>query len=401
MTRRRVIRGLAALVAGVLLVAGGYVSYAAVRHARTVVLPVAAGPYQAGRTAVEWTDDARTDPLAPTAGTPRRLSVWLWYPVAAGTAGRPAPYAPGPWAGLHLPPPAGWGETDFDAVRTGVLTDAPVAAGRFPVVVLEPGLGLSAPQYSGLAGSLARHGYLVAGVTPTYSANLTVLGGTAVPATRAGNPPDLGGHAGDPGRRADDLVAVWAADARFVATRVSALGHSGPFSGHIDAGHVAYVGHSFGGAASLEACRTDPGCAGAADLDGTQFGTVVRLGLTAPMLILGHENSCVTGTCAVASADDSADLAVAQSLIARSRGPIWTFTIDGTAHFDFTDYATYYLAAPLRRVVALGSLGGRGSSIIDACLTAFLDRAVRGRAEPLLTTASDRYPEVRIGHLPS
>jgi hypothetical protein len=64
-------------------------------------------------------------------------------------------------------------------------------------------------------------------------------------------------------------------------------------------------------------------------------------------------------------------------------------------------YATYYLAAPLRRLVALGYLGGRASSIIDAYLTAFLDRAVRGRAEPLLTAASDRYPEVRIGHLPS
>ncbi|MCW2904066.1 MAG: uncharacterized protein JWO67_6331, partial [Streptosporangiaceae bacterium] len=50
-------------------------------------------------------------------------------------------------------------------------------------------LGFAAPQYTTLAENLASHGYLVAGVTPTYSANLTVLHGHTLHATTAGNPP--------------------------------------------------------------------------------------------------------------------------------------------------------------------------------------------------------------------
>ncbi|MGH3430053.1 MAG: hypothetical protein ACRD3Q_12985, partial [Terriglobales bacterium] len=52
----------------------------------------------------------------------------------------------------------GLGETRFGAIRTQSLVDAPVAAGKFPLVVLEPGLGFSAPQYTTIAENLASRG---------------------------------------------------------------------------------------------------------------------------------------------------------------------------------------------------------------------------------------------------
>lgn len=394
------------LVAALVLVValGGYAGYVAVRAAQPVTLPVPTGSYQVGRTIADWTDSARTDPLAPRPGTPRELSVWLWYPGVPGPGAQPAPYAPGAWAGLHLGGPAGLGETGFADVRDHSYDDAPVASGRFPVVVLEPGMGLAAPQYTALAEDLASHGYIVAGVTPTYSANLTVLDGQAVSGTEAGRPSSSANgnqHAGQAQSDGDRLVAVWAADDQFAATRLAALDASGRFAGHVNAGTVVYAGHSFGGAAALEACRTDSHCAGAADLDGTQYGAVVHAGLAKPMLLLGGENSCITGTCQPADSGGQASRDTAQALLAASTGGAWCYQITGAEHFNFSDYGTYYLAAPIRSQVPLGPIdGAQALTITSAYLTAFADHVTQGLPEPLLTSRGP-YPQVEVQHTAS
>lgn len=101
--------------------------------------------------------------------------------------------------------------------------------------------------------------------------------------------------------------------------------------------------------------------------------------------MLGSDNSCVVGTCRPATADDRASRTATRSLLAASDGPAWCHAVAGTEHFNFTDYAAYYLAAPLRSVVPLGPIdGAHGLRITNAYLTAFLDHAVRGRSSPLL-----------------
>jgi dienelactone hydrolase len=242
--------------------------------------------------------------------------------------------------------------------RVGRSTFDWTDGGRFPVVVLEPGLGFSAPQYSALAESLAARGYYVAGVTPTYSANLTVLGGRVVVASDAGIPQaldedDLHGPAVVP--VADRLTGVWAADARFAADRLAADPRLGA---HTDRQHTAYLGHSFGGSAALQACRADPRCAAAVDLDGTQYGSVTRQGLTEPVMIVQSGGSCVTGTCTTADGDVG-DARVARQLLNASPGPHRCYTADDAAHFSFTDYGAYHLAWPLRHLLPLGSAPGR------------------------------------------
>ncbi|GAA4632835.1 alpha/beta hydrolase [Actinoallomurus vinaceus] len=388
-----------AILSAVVLATGTYVGYAAIRHDRPVTLPTPTGPYAVGRATFDWTDRTRTDPLAPRPGTPRELSVWLWYP-AVPSGGRRAAYLPGAWNGLHFGSLPGLGETGFGAVRVHAYEGAPLAAGRFPIVVLLPGLGLAAPQYTALAEDLASHGYLVAGVTPTYTANLTVLHGRAVRATAAGNPPALNAanlRTGAAAQAGDPLMAIWAADARFAAGQVAGLGQ--PFAGHVDAAHPAYVGHSFGGAASLEACRLDAHCAGAVDLDGTQFGPVVRTGLGRPTMIVGSAGSCVTGVCRATDAVSRADAAAARTLLAASTGAAWCYELAGSHHFNFSDYASYYLAAPLRRLLDLGPIdGGLGLRITGVYLAAFLDHAVRSRPEPVLSGASAPYSRMRAVH---
>ena len=384
---RKVLRVVAWLVLALVLVAAGYVGYVGWRHDRPVTLPAPSGRYPVGRRSFDWTDSGRPDPWAPGKG-PRRLSVWLWYPAAdgPGTSGSPAPYAPGAWGQLHLPAPVGIAETSFAEVRTHARSDVPPAAGRFPVVVLEPGLGLAAPQYQSLAEDLASHGYLVAGVTPTYSANLTVLGGRAVRSDGAGNPSGFaGGRSPAAVSTARRLLAVWVADARFAARRVAGLDRRGPLAGHADTARTLYLGHSFGGAAALQACAEDRRCAGAADLDGGEYGRVTRTGLRTPVLLVGHDGSCVTGTCRPRAAGDRADRRVAVRMLHRSHGPAWAVTIADSAHFSFTDYATYYLAAPLRFLIPLGSVdGSRGLRLTAAYVAAFADRAATRHESALL-----------------
>ena len=379
---RRAVR--VALVATLVVVVpvAGYATVVGVARQRPRTLPVPSGRYHIGRTMREWTDPTRIDPLAPQPGQPRRLAVWIWYPVEAAVTGPAAPYAPGLWQGVA---DQGFLAGPLDRIATSAVEDAPPAAGRFPVVVLEPGLGLAAPHLTTLGQELASQGLIVAAVTPTYSANVTVLDGRVVGRTAKGNPQDpsdtdLGG-----------LVTVWAADARFAAGQLSTWD-----SAHVDTGRVAYVGHSLGGAASLQACHDDPACAGAADLDGTPYGPVAATGLAAPFLLLGSQDGCLAGSCASAAGDRTIE-AAGRTLQRASSGPHWAYSVAGAEHFNFTDYAAYFLAPPLQHLLGeLGPIdGSRGLTVTNGCVTAFLDHVLRGGPPPGGLEA--RYPELRAG----
>jgi hypothetical protein len=102
-------RCLALAAAALVTLAGGYAGWTGHHSARPVSL-APTGPYQVGRSTQEWVDRSRTDQAAPIGGQPRMLSVWLWYPAAAGGTGTGSVYAPGAWRGLHT---FGWGTTDF------------------------------------------------------------------------------------------------------------------------------------------------------------------------------------------------------------------------------------------------------------------------------------------------
>jgi predicted dienelactone hydrolase len=346
-----------------------------VQRSEPVALPETTGSFQVGRRTYEWTDTPRRDPYS---NGPRRLAVWLWYPVAKDTTGRRVQYAPDEWNGLHLKAPISLFQGPFDTLQDRALDRVAVAPGRFPVVVLMPGMGLSAPMYAALAEDLASHGYLVAGVTPTYSAKLTVLGGQTVESKPDASPSDLGESTEGARQVGDHLVGVWAADARFAAGMVA---KELPNSVEPAVG-PSYVGHSFGGAASLEACRLDARCAAAVDLDGIQFGEVVTKGVKAPLLLLGADDSCVTSVCGPDAKNDH-DRDRALSLLKASTGTSWCATVPGTRHFNFTDYGAYYLAYPLRRFLPLGKTGPRHAlTVTNGYISTFLSHAIYKTAAP-------------------
>ncbi len=368
------------IVLAVPLLLVGYLAVVEIAATQPIRLPAPTGTYAVGRMMFDWTDQSRPDPLGPAAH--RDLSVWTWYPTRAHAA--PGPYAPGLWSAMHFPPPFGFLEGSFLAMQGHSIDRAAIASGRFPLVVLEPGMGLSAPMFATIAENLASHGYVVAGVTPTYSANVTVVHGRVLGSTAAGNPDDPSEPNGT------RVVNVWAADGKFAAGKAAAR-----FAGHVDASRTLYIGHSFGGASALQECHLDAHCGGAIDLDGTQFGSVARDGVRAPVMIVGSDNSCTTGTCSSSDTEEQRERQVAQTMLTASPHA-WCFSIGGTQHFNFTDYAAYYLAPPLNTLIPLGPIDGdQGLVITNRYVVAFADHVSHGSAFP---PAAD--PRVRTLHQP-
>ena len=375
LTWRGVLRGIGRVLLGLVLGILIFLGFSAVMRVQSRTLPAVTGASPVGRTELALRDSGRVDPFASD-GRTRELAVWIWYPAAEGSAGPAAPYLPPAWAPLvnNLGPLS----QDLSAVRTNSIANAPLD-GRPPVVVFMPGLGQPVASYSALAEDLASHGYAVVGINPTESMDVVFPDGHLVPATAAGGIAEMTVDAWYPS--AERVTNVWTADAAFV---VKTLAASPPQIGALDFGHVAYVGHSLGGAASFEACRQDPKCAAAADLDGTLWTEVRHTGLEAPSLLLQHPTGA---TCDEFCERAAADFAKVEALPNAER-----FVVAGSSHNAFSDFGLLWgpTDAP-----TLGSIDPqRMNAIMRDVVRSFLDVHVLDAPAATFTAATSGYPEL-------
>jgi pimeloyl-ACP methyl ester carboxylesterase len=150
----------------------------------------------------------------------------------------------------------------YDVVKAGgvvthALMRAPFATTlrRSPVLIFSPGGGMIPQLYTSQLEDLASHGYVVAAITHTYDAFVTVF-------------PD-GSHVAYDGKRWPQIPSLegevnlnqleWHADdIRAVLDDLSRAPSSLPFAGRLDLARVGAFGHSFGGLAAAHACQKDP-----------------------------------------------------------------------------------------------------------------------------------------------
>lgn len=354
------------------------------------ILPAPTGPYGVGTQIFRWEDPARPEPATDDPADHRNVIVQAWYPAAkkgvAHTAG--LPYIDGLSA---LPPKISifpsfmlrrFGQIDTHAAASAAL---PPRQSPWPVVIFSPGYGAPRAFYTGLATQLASRGFVVLALDHPYEAAVTQLADGRVVGPRENFLPS------DPDRIQYMIghQALRVADVRFVLDQIARPDVLGPqLSGRLDTGHVAVIGHSFGGATAVAALDQDPRVTAAANLDGTFYGPLPDHSLRGPFLLLQsdyaethHSQLFIQGNAA---------------LLNRSATPGVHYEIKRANHFSFTD-APLFFSPPGRWLLARIIGGERGPMETQAAsadiLAAFLVGPLTG-APGDVAAAAARYDGV-------
>jgi CubicO group peptidase (beta-lactamase class C family)/dienelactone hydrolase len=219
----------------------------------------------------------------------------------------------------------------------------PLPTQRWPLVLISPAAGSEPGFYAVLGEELASRGFVVAALGHPYERPVLRLGDGRL--ARPSVPP----RDADAFRATRDRIAWRVSDLRFVLTELGSdrRALAGLLSSlRIDPKRVLVVGHSRGGVAALEACKTDPRFRGCVNLDGGVLGgpyyeDSTGIGPRAPTLWLqayhpSPSDSQLAAWSMTRAQWDSFDIR-ANRLLARARGGGWRVVLPDTAHDEFSD----------------------------------------------------------------
>jgi len=376
---------------------------------REVVLPKPTGPYAVGRTLFDWKDPKRDAPYSTAIGKHRELMVWLWYPATVPPQSKPAEYIPSAWAS-ELP----WRPVTIPSrIRVHAVADAPIADGQpaYPVLVFSTGFGNLPSDYTSLIEDIVSHGYVVLGITSTYSAPVVRFpdGRVAHHLADASFPRGPSQAIRSAGNR---MVKVWAADIRFSIGRLAQMNSDAKsrFHGHLDLSRVGLFGQSFGGAAAAEACRADARCKAAVDIDGKLFGDVLKEGIKRPFLFVLSDWTLrppwLQKTLASVSVkrfqQERAQLKQEMQDTCQDSAHCWKAHIPGTRHFNFTDLPVLY-SPGMKMMGYLGPVdGAKGLAETSSCVRLFFDKMLKPSSHrPLPESSKSGCHFQSLGHSPA
>lgn len=372
------------------------------RYRETVLpLPAPTGVAALGTTVVYLTDSTRRDSVF-TAGRP--VTVQLWYP-AARAAGPRAPYLFEPGLGALLLRIDYYGIDSsalrsWATMRTHARVDAPAESARHPLVVVSVGQGVIRANYTSIAEELASHGYVVAIVDSPWQGTMLLPDGRMVA--------DTAGALESPAALRI-AVAGWSSDISFVLDRLEQRrlpAAASAVAATIDWKKVGALGHSIGGLVAIGACQRDRRVRACANLDGgvaspdrEPLADFVSTGITGPVLLLRSQplysdtDFARRGlTRAEWEKRGEGGRIALDSLIGRSRGPLWTARIAGTGHLSFSD-APFVMSSAITRFGGRVIEPKRGLYVLTATLRTFFDQYFNGWPDSLGYTAS-HLPEL-------
>ena len=376
--RRRILGAALAVAAGLAMVPQP--AHAATTDALS--LPAPTGPHHVGASWLYLKDTSRADPWVPSEPA-RELMVTMWYPTNVDRGATIAYETPaesaGFIAGKHVEayfPPDSLSQVSTHAYRNAPPTGRPHS---LPLIVLSPGYTEQRSALTSLAEDLASHGYVVAAIDHTYETYAIQFpdGRVATCATCAiDDGPDQDAFFAK-------LYQVHAADVSFVLNRLTGRKPAWSGSRLIDPARIGMSGHSSGGAAALTAMVADPRIDAGIDMDGTTRDQVPAIGLKRPFMFLGTHDGHSPGQDPTWDQD-----------FGRLTGWRRWLTVAGTVHISFTDLQALADQAGLTDPAT--TKGMRSIAITRAYNLAMFDRTLRHVPQPLVNTASSRFPEVSI-----
>ena len=368
---------------------------AGVLSAQTISPPTPTGPYSVGRMRWDWVDESRADTLDQS-GAKREIVVWVWYPATPKVGAVPAEWLPGKWGELYVSELRRLQPDSVKPLQQGVgqplhvhaYQDAPVTAGgqRFPVLVFSPGFGVLPTTYSALIEDIVSHGYIVAGIVPTYFVPVTMFDDGRVVSGRSLGPMIS--------------LSMLTGDIRFTLDQLAKLDSdaTSALCGRFDLGRIGLLGHSRGGATSFQAAKEDQRVKAVVDLDGTLIGNVAQEGLGKPLaLILSGDFLEQQRELEATPKDDPRRRVLdAYDLVFRSGSPGYRVILPSTTHMSFSDVGWL----PFMSDAYTATLGAiertRALRVAEDYIEAFFDQHLKEKPSELMMTQSTNYPEARF-----
>ena len=375
--------------AGKLLVASGYFllvgSMAACWLMPVFSLPTPSGPYAIGTDARVWTRQEMPG-IPVSENQARKIVVQFWYPAAQGAIGPVAAYRDAD-AGTLLTKYMRLVKTH---AKIGTQVDS--SQRKFPVLLFSPLWNSGRSPYAVFYEMLASHGFIVAAVehVPDFPSDADALE----------SPEQMYALDARATRRALDL--------QFVLDKITGLNSSDNkslFTGRIDLTRVGALGHSFGGAASVEACYLDRRFKSAVNLDGGVYGTVGDAGTPQPVFYFLSDGLRDVAPLLNSENKDVHDNGLMEKLD-RDRKTKWLHEYGGyylripdSLHLDFTDRPLY---SRIRRLTKTSGLEPKfEEEVYNNYLLAFFEKTLNGKDEPLLNKMPSPYPTVLFFAYPS
>lgn len=360
-------------------------------------LPRPSGSLRIGTQVLHFVDATRPDPVDPA--FKREIMAQYWYPTSA-TTGRYAPYLPDSRflkvlidRTYYLQDKSllqAWGK-----LKTHALLNVGVSRKeRWPVLLLEPGLGMPRANYTAFCEDLASHGYFVASIDPTRG-GLTIL-----PSGRILDAGDDKANS-DPAQQ-NKKTAEWAADFEFVLSQLQASADKLS----IDSSRVGVLGHSMGGSAALQAAQDDSRISAALDMDGS--GGVVGLdkGARVPMLFLKSNPNYSDADLAKLGRTREQWKAMGKKgpkmfpplAPGVTSKPVFQASIRDTGHLSYSD-APFLMPNTITRF-SNHSLAPKKTLDLTMRITrGFFDQYLRGKPWPVLSNLKSPWDQVTLAKL--
>ena len=191
---------------------------------------------------------------------------------------------------------------------------------------------------------------------------------------------------------AQKLVDQWAGDMGFALDFMQSqnIEVNSPFHNSLHLSRVGVYGHSTGGGAAIQFCGTDARCKALLGMDPFMRPVsyeVLESGVTQPAFFMFSQRW--------ADDVDSRNNKLFNRFIPNVKESRGVISIDGTAHYDFSDLP---FLSPLTPQLGLkGPINGkRVTAIINDYLLSFFDMTLKDKATNLFNGQSQKYLEVKF-----